>query len=194
MHTQVMSLLINEGGADPNSPGETDFCPIMAAAMLDNTEGLRALIKVAGPRLDVNKPRRFNNATPLGIACYAGSKSSLELLLEAGADPNHTNDHGGNQFHDLACNPNVDASMLDLIGSVSEPDLMVARRRNKSWKWEGIDRVFEALVTFRVDRSNFAEVRPLRRRVIFRVLTFAFQHLSRPSLTAEGPRRSMRPA
>ena len=149
-----MGLLLNEGGADPNSPGETDVCPIMGATLLHNTEGLRALIKVAGPRLDVNWPRKFNHEAPLGVACYGGTKESIKLLLDVGASVNQTNDHGGNAFHNMACNLNVDAEMMDMILRCHDLDLVAARRRDRNWKWYGIDRFFELLVTLRGSRSG----------------------------------------
>ena len=77
-----------------------------------------------------------------------GTLETIVILLDAGAKPNLINDHGGNNFHDLACNLNVTEEMLELMYSVSDPKLVSVRRFNKTVKWFAIDKVMETLVRF----------------------------------------------
>jgi len=148
-HEEVLGLLINEGRADISCrrSGLLENA-IVPAIHVNNLVTLRALTKVAGDRLDVNAAMKFNGSTPLGVACFMGTLETIVILLDAGANPSLINDHGGNNFHDLACNPNVTEEMLELMYSVSDPKLVSVRRFNKTVKWFAIDKVMETLVRF----------------------------------------------
>ena len=61
-HESVLGLLINEGGADVSCAKQRSFIEtaIIPAIAADNLDSLRALIEVAGDRLDVNAKMKAN--------------------------------------------------------------------------------------------------------------------------------------
>ena len=63
-HESILSLLINEGGADVSCAKRGLFIEtaVIPAIVMDNLDSLRTLIKVAGDRLDLNAKMKTNGA------------------------------------------------------------------------------------------------------------------------------------
>ncbi len=88
--TQIAALLL-EHGADPNLGAGEETCPIIAAAWRGEDEILAHLIRT-GARVDVfGGP---DNSSPLIYAAMTLPQSSLQALLDAGADINLADSDG----------------------------------------------------------------------------------------------------
>ena len=95
-HTEIVELFLLKGHADPyNDPDNDGWNALMLACDNCHTEVVQLLLK---ERIDLNY-KTDDNFTALMIACRTSSTDSstiVQLLLEAGADPNaqiksHTN-------------------------------------------------------------------------------------------------------
>lgn len=69
----------------------------------------------ADTRLDLEQKLSLNSATALGCACYQGTTGIVELLLDAGADRAHKNDHGGTPLIGACCNAAASPRVLELL-------------------------------------------------------------------------------
>ncbi|KAF2359591.1 Ankyrin repeat-containing domain [Trinorchestia longiramus] len=78
----VKSLL--EYGADPSVPNDRGYTPLMAAALIRESETVRTLIK-AGADLESQDAR---GETALFKAVYSNCPESVKILVEAGANAN----------------------------------------------------------------------------------------------------------
>ena len=130
----LKKVLLN-AGADPNiadTDGET--CLHDAARKDCCTEALQAIISHGG---DVNATNK-KNVTPLMLACMKANKDAINVLLNAGVDPNIVNAGGDTCLHDAAwndCCTEVFQAIISHGGDVNATNknnvtaLMPARRK-----------------------------------------------------------------
>ena len=91
----AINVLLNTG-ADPNIANtDGDTCLHYAVRNDCSTEVLEAIISHS---VDVNATNKKNETT-LMIACEKGNKDSINVLLNAGADPHIANDYGDIWIH-----------------------------------------------------------------------------------------------
>ena len=96
----VINVLFN-AGADPNIPDATGAtCLHYAAENIPCTEVYRELCSHG---VDVNA-RNKTNATALMLACVKGNKDVINVLLNAGVDPNIADTNGDTCLHYTARN------------------------------------------------------------------------------------------
>ena len=96
----AINVLLN-AGADPNvADGSGETCLHYAARNDCCTEVFQAIISHGG---DVNATNK-RNVTVLMKACVKGNKDTINVLLNAGADPNIANSYGDTCLHDAVQN------------------------------------------------------------------------------------------
>ena len=84
-HTEVVALLVKEGGAAVDQANNDGWTPLLTAADEGHTEVVALLVKEGGAAVD----QAINDgATPLLFAAQKGHTASVELLLQHGAGPN----------------------------------------------------------------------------------------------------------
>ena len=81
-------------GASWGDPAEWETVRAVHFAAFTHGDLLRLLIKY-GADVDAYGC----NGTPLVLACWEGSRETVQILLEAGANPNLPNIHGGSPLH-----------------------------------------------------------------------------------------------
>jgi len=84
-HISTCKLLISYG-ADPNAQHATMKCCALHLAASNEYHDIIQLLVEAGAKVDCEDPRGY---TPLGMAGTEGYNKCVEMLLKAGADPNH---------------------------------------------------------------------------------------------------------
>jgi ankyrin repeat protein len=94
-----------EGLPSPDARSPDGFTPLHLAVFGRNPVAAKALIE-AGADLDAISSATFAQVTPLGTAAAFGVDDLARLLLDAGADPNATGDHGSTPLHAAATNGN----------------------------------------------------------------------------------------
>ena len=159
-HAIVTALLA--AGADPHAIMDSGGTVLMTTAMSLNEVAAKNILDCcADTRLDLEQKLSLNSATALGCACYQGTTEIVELLLDAGADRAHKNDHGGTPLIDACCNAAASPRMLELLvapppnSTHSAIDINYqAKPRNA--KWAVIDMVFRMIVCNGISRSNLA--------------------------------------
>jgi uncharacterized protein len=100
-------ILTGEADGLP-APGERSpdgFTPLHIAVFARNADALRALL-AAGADPNELATASFAQVTPLGTAATFGANELAELLLDHGADPERTSDHGHTPLHAAAANGN----------------------------------------------------------------------------------------
>ena len=96
----AINVLLN-AGADPNiADADGDTCLHYTAWNDCCTEAIQAIISHGGDVDATNK----KNVTPLMQACVKGNKATINVFLNAGADPNIVNTDGGTCLHCAAGN------------------------------------------------------------------------------------------
>jgi ankyrin repeat protein len=108
----------SDGLPAPDARSPDGFTPLHIAAFAHNADAVRALIS-AGADVNALATASFAQVTPLGTAATFGTLEIAELLLDHGADPEKTSDHGNTPLHSAAANGNA-----DLVG------LLLARGAN----------------------------------------------------------------
>jgi ankyrin repeat protein len=98
-------ILVGEadGLPDPEARTADGFTPLHIAAFAHNVEAARLLL-AAGAQPNVLATASFAEVSPLGTAATFGDAAIAALLLEHGADPQLTADHGGTPLHSAAAN------------------------------------------------------------------------------------------
>ena len=81
----AINVLLNAGADPNNTDADGDTCLHYAARKYWSTEVIQAVIGHGG---DVNATNK-KNVTALMIACEKGHKDAINVLLNAGADPNN---------------------------------------------------------------------------------------------------------
>ena len=102
-------------GADPNAQTMQGTTPLMAAAMYQNVEGVRALLACGGDTLDLETGFKANHATALSVAAFTGTAEIVDALVHAGANRKHIEDGGGSKLTDACSNPAADVRMLEML-------------------------------------------------------------------------------
>ena len=87
---EVMRMLL-EAGADPNAVGAEGDSPLRWAAENDDLEMAKLFLQFGADKT-INKFGGFSRSTPLGLAAGNLSIPMIELLLNAGADPEAPDD------------------------------------------------------------------------------------------------------
>ena len=82
----VMVDALLQGGADPSRAHPEGETPLMAAARAGSLPAVRALLTRGA---DVNAAERFQQTSALMWAAAEGHGDVVDVLLEAGANPNH---------------------------------------------------------------------------------------------------------
>ena len=95
-HIETVKLLI-KAGTNPNIAVSWGASHLHIAAREGHLEVMRLLIKEAGA--NPNVAHEVDRRTPLRFAAENGDTDSVRLLLEAGADPNLTDDSGISPLH-----------------------------------------------------------------------------------------------
>ncbi|QWF19049.1 ankyrin repeat domain-containing protein [Lysobacter capsici] len=115
-HTDSARALL-EGGADPNRAGPDGKTPVHLAAFADDPELLRTVLAHGG-KPDVRNTQ--TDATPLESALLGGNPTQLQILLDAGADPNQADRNGDTALH-VAARTNAGAALLLLLERGANP-------------------------------------------------------------------------
>mmetsp|Transcript_39462 Transcript_39462/g.106509 ORF Transcript_39462/g.106509 Transcript_39462/m.106509 type:complete len:218 (-) Transcript_39462:160-813(-) len=111
--------------------------------------------KGVSPQLNLGLQAEFNGATALAVSAYMGSCETTEVLLKAGANRTKMNDHGATVLHDAACNSSMAPEVLDLLWDKEAVNIN-HQRKPRNMKWWVIDRVFETIYRYNIDRSDLA--------------------------------------
>ena len=132
----AINVLLN-AGADPNIPDIDDYTCLHCAVKNDCcTEILQAMISHGG---DVNAAA-FHNKTALMIACRKRNKDAINVLLNAGTDPNITDINGDTCLHCAAENGCCSEVLQEIVihggdvnatGFHNNTALMIACRKMK---------------------------------------------------------------
>lgn len=112
-----------DGGADPNRAGPDGNTPVHLAAFADHPDLLRAVLAHGG------KPdarNRLTDATPLASAVLGGNPVQLQILLDAGADPDQPDRNGDTALH-VAARSNAGAAVLSLLERGAQPQARNSR-------------------------------------------------------------------
>jgi ankyrin repeat protein len=109
-----------DGLPAPDDVSPDGFTPLHIAVFAHNAGAARALID-AGADLNAISSASFAQVTPLGTAAAFGVDDLARLLLERGADPNATADHGSAPLHAAAANGNRELVEL-LLAHGASPD------------------------------------------------------------------------
>ena len=98
----AINVLLN-AGADPNlADADGDTWLHYAARKFSRTDGHTEVLQaIISPGIDVNTANK-RNVTSLMIACKEGEKDAINVLLNAGADPNIADDNGDTCLHNAA--------------------------------------------------------------------------------------------
>ena len=91
----AINVLLNAGADPNNTDADGDTCLHYAARKYWSTEVIQAVIGHGGHVNSTNK----KHVTALMIACKKGSKDAINVLLNAGADPNNTDADGDICLH-----------------------------------------------------------------------------------------------
>jgi ankyrin repeat protein len=110
----------SEGLPSPDAWSPDGFTPLHLAVFARNPAAARALID-AGADLNAISSASFAQVTPLGTAAAFDVNDVARLLLERGADPNATADHGSTPLHAAAANGNRELVQL-LLEHGASPD------------------------------------------------------------------------
>jgi ankyrin repeat protein len=110
----------SEGLPPPDAWSPDGFTPLHLAVFARNGAAARALVD-AGAELDAISQAPFAQVTPLGTAAAFDVNDVARLLLERGADPNATADHGSTPLHAAAANGNRELVQL-LLAHGASPD------------------------------------------------------------------------
>jgi ankyrin repeat protein len=95
----------SDGLPAPAERSPDGFTPLHIAAFAHNTAAVRALL-LAGADPNELATASFAQVTPLGTAATFGANEIAEILLDHGADTEHTADHGNTPLHSAAANGN----------------------------------------------------------------------------------------
>jgi ankyrin repeat protein len=108
-------------GADLSARGDDGFTPLHLAAFFGGADAVRAILATGFPA-DADSDNAFN-VRPIHSAAAAGDRASARALLEAGANPNVTQQGGYTPLHSAA--HNGDAELVRLLlehGAVQAAD------------------------------------------------------------------------
>ena len=102
-HSEILKILVENGGSDPNIPNVPDFgrTALMVAAEEGNDECIRVLLETTETTVDVDAVDVYNK-TALFIAASGGHVECLELLLEHGCKVNVRDHQGMTALHAAA--------------------------------------------------------------------------------------------
>ncbi len=106
-----------DAGADPNRPGAGGETPMHAAAFIDDPEPLRLLLAHGG---DANVRNPVTGQTPLARAILGLTRPQVQMLLDAGADPNAADNNGKTLLH-TAGGVNAGDTILQLLKAGASP-------------------------------------------------------------------------
>jgi ankyrin repeat protein len=112
-----------DGGADPNRAGPDGKTAVHLAAFADDPELLRAVLAHGGK---ADARNTLTDATPLESALLGGNTIQLQILLDAGADPNHADRNGDTSLH-VAARTNAGAALLMLLERGAHPQAKNSR-------------------------------------------------------------------
>jgi ankyrin repeat protein len=110
----------SDGLPAPDAVSPDGFTPLHLAVFARNAAAARALID-AGADLNAISTASFAQVTPLGTAAAFGVNDIARLLLECGADPNATAEHGSAPLHAAATNRNRELVEL-LLANGADPN------------------------------------------------------------------------
>lgn len=111
----VRALL--DGGADPNRAGGGGETPVHAAAFVDDPAFLRVVLEHGG---DPNVRNPVTGAPPLARAILGQNRSQVEMLLDAGAEPDLADNNGDTPLH-VAARTNSGQTVLRLLEAGASP-------------------------------------------------------------------------
>lgn len=86
----VLEMLL-KAGADVNTSDVWGVTPLISASAYNKTENVKILLRYGANVSTVCKVKR----TALSVATRTGTEELIQTILEAGADPEHKNAHGG---------------------------------------------------------------------------------------------------
>ena len=102
-HSEILRILVENGGSDPNIPNVTDFgrTALMVAAEEGNDECIRVLLETTETTVDIDAVDVYNK-TALFIAAAGGHVECLEALLGHGCKVNVRDHQGMTALHAAA--------------------------------------------------------------------------------------------
>ena len=83
-----------EGDDEAELKADAGGMTLHEAAVKNDLEAIRSLITLGADVNEINDIHRFKGMTPLAVACGIFNAESIQLLLEAGADPNFKDGSG----------------------------------------------------------------------------------------------------
>lgn len=158
-YTVVTALLA--AGADVNAATAEGVPVLMASAVFLNEIAVDSIIKASSAHLNIEKSLPLNHASILNVACYQTTTEIVEILLKAGADRAHVNDHGGCPIFDTVQNHSGSPPMLELLfappPNQARSVIDVNRQaKPRTTKWMMIDILFRAIVRSGISNSGLA--------------------------------------
>ena len=151
-----MVALLLRAGANVNAPSKSGTTPLMVGTVLHNAMGVKAFLEVAKDTIDLERGININHSTALTLAAYMGTPELCEILIKAGANRKHIQDHGATKLHDACLNEATTKSMLDLLWNEGELDVN-ARSTPRNAFWSIIDLFFQtAIKSGLINKSQFS--------------------------------------
>ena len=92
-HVECVDILLKHDAAVNRTTTDDGSSPFMFAALNGHVRVMELLLDTG--QIEIDKPREFDDVTPLMATCYYGHTEAAKLLLERGADANYVREKDG---------------------------------------------------------------------------------------------------